>query len=789
MGWNGYRLGPGHYPPSARERTVNGWLLRGLAFTAGALLLQGLPVLPSPLLLAAGALLPLAVRLPGAYRPLAFLPAGFLWALLQAHLLLAAELPPVLEGRDIWLEGIVAGLPAVDERRIRFELDVIDARLAESGEAVPRLPRVRLGWYGRFGRPAPGERWRLKVRLKRPHGFRNPGGFDYEAWLFRHGIRATGYVRADPGNRRLAAARGRPVQRLRLFLRERLDDLLPAQPASALLLALVIGDRSAMDEDQWTVLRATGTNHLMAISGLHIGLLAGLGFALGRRLWCGSGRGLLWLPAPRAGVILGLLFAVIYAALAGFSVPTRRALVVTVGSLLALWRYWWVVSTQTLGLALLAVLVLDPLAVLDAGFWLSFAAVAFIFYGLSGRPGRAGRLWQALRVQWWITLGLLPLLLFLFGQASLVSPLANLVAVPVVGLLVVPLALAGAALGLAWPAGGGMLLSLAATGMGWLMQGLAWLAGWPLATWSGATAGPGAALLAVAGTLVLLAPRGLPGRLAGAVLLLPLLFPAPPRPPAGQADFTLLDVGQGLAAVVRTRNHVLLYDTGPRFGPGFEAGGAVVVPFLQARGIRRLDRLVVSHGDSDHRGGAEAVLGALPVGDFLASRELAAGGRTARACRAGEAWDWDGVHFAFVHPAGRDLGRNDASCVLQVTAGAHVLLLTGDIERPAERRLVRRLGPALRADVLVVPHHGSNSSSTDAFLDAVRPVWALYPVGYRNRFRFPDPRVVARYRSRGVHTLATDRSGAIELRLGGRHLVPVAYRERQRRYWHDGAGP
>jgi len=755
----------------------------------GCLLLQGLPVLPPLALLALSPLLFPVRRLRPLWRTLIlFLSVGFLWALFQAHLRLDAQLPPSLERRDIWLEGRIVSLPARDERRVRFELAVHAARLAATGEVVPMVPRVRLSWYGRHGDPVPGERWRLKVRLKRPHGFQNPGGFDYEGWLFRHGIRATGYVRATPDNRRLSAADGEWIQRLRYRIRERLRAVLPERPESALLLALVIGDRSGMGDDQWAVLRATGTNHLMAISGLHVGLLAALGFVLGRFLWRFSGRGLLWLPAPRAGALLGLILAIGYAALAGFSVPTRRALIMTAVVMLALWRYRRIRGAQTLGIALLAVLVLDPLAVLDAGFWLSFAAVAFIFYGLSGRSARAGRFRQALRVQWWISLGLLPLLLFLFRQASLIAPLANLAAVPAVGTLVVPLALGGTLLALIWPDGGAFLLGLAGETMGQVMHALAWMAALPGVQWSGAQSGPLVAALALLGMLILLMPRGFPGRLTGLVLVLPLLFPVVSRPPAGQADFTLLDVGQGLAAVVRTRHHVLLYDAGPRFGDRFEAGSAVVVPFLQAVGRERIDRLVISHGDSDHRGGAGAVLDRLEVTDFQASRSLDIAGRTARPCRAGERWEWDGVRFAFLHPDARASGRNDASCVLRVRAGPHVLLLTGDIERAAERRLVRRYGHDLRADVLVVPHHGSKSSSTAAFLETVQPRWALFPLGYRNRYGFPDETVVTRYRTRGVRMLSTADHGAITVRLGSASLAPSSWRQLRRRYWHDTGG-
>lgn len=756
-----------------------------LAFLLGVWLLQQQAELPGSgwawllvMVVPAGLLLKPYWHLP------AWLAAGYLWSLLVASQLLGQALLPELEGQDLLIEGRIAGLPVAGERRMRFEFHIESAR--HQGQPVPVPQRVRLNWYGQPPKLVPGEPWRLKVRLRRPHGFLNPGGFDYEAWLFQHRIRATGYVRRDAANRSLGPPQGYGLQRARQRIRDRLQAAMPA-PAGGMVQALVTGDRSAITPAQWDVMRRTGTTHLMAISGLHIGLVAGLAFFLGQRLWRFSGPGLLRLPAPKAGAVLALLAAVGYAGLAGFSIPTLRALIMVAVVMLALLSGRPVNPSRTLALALLLVLILDPLAVLAAGFWLSFGAVAIIFCGLAGRMGRIPRWRQAVRVQWWISLGLFPLLVLFFQQASLVAPPANLVAVPLVGLLVVPLALTGTLLLGLVPPLGTALLALASGILEAVYRGLSWVGEAPLGQLHLAATSPGVVVLAGLGVVLLMLPRGLPGRWPGAILLLPLLLAEPPRPAAGQAWFTLLDVGQGLAAVVQTRHHSLVFDTGPRFGPNFDTGRAVVVPFLRQAGVGQVDILIVSHGDSDHIGGVDSLLAAMPVRRILSSVPEKLSHHDVAPCREGQRWDWDGVRFRILHPAGKgERRRNDASCVLQVTAGRDVLLLTGDIEKPAERDLLRRMPAALRATVLVAPHHGSNTSSTAPFIRAVAPRQVLFPVGYRNRYRFPAAKVLARYDAAGVQRLDTASGGAIALQLGDGDRRVRLQRRTARRYWHDG---
>lgn len=766
-----------------------------LAFLFGILSFQWQAELPPLLVLAT--LLPLVLvhwitPLPArpAARLLAAAVAGFLWAWLAAAALLQQELPAALEGEDVILEGVVASIPEPDGQRIRFLFQ--SERLFHQGDEGMAPGRVRLSWYRPYPVLEAGQRWRLQVRLKRPHGMANPGTFDYEGWLFQQGIRATGYVRGGDATLLLAQDSGRvPLQRLRQRLHAQLGALSGGHDLTGLVAALALGERQGLTREQWQRLRATGTNHLVAISGLHVGIVAGLLFFLVRRLWPWAER----LPAPKAAALAALAAAACYAALAGFSVPTQRALLMVAVAMLALFSQRAVRPARVLALALLAVLLLDPLAVLAPGFWLSFGAVAVILYGMGGRLGAAGWWWRWGRVQLLVALGLAPLLAVFFQQVPLVAPLANLLAVPWVSLLVVPLVLLGTA-----------LAPLASLPAGWALQAALWAldvlwwwlelcAGLVPAEWSVLAAAPWTVLPAGLGIAWLLAPRGWPARWLGLLWLLPMLLVRPATPPSGEAWVTVLDVGQGLAVLVRTAGHVLLYDTGPRFGPDSDAGEMVVVPVLRHLGVRRLDALVLSHGDSDHAGGASAVFEAIPVGRFLSG----ASGRLPWAehepCRRGQRWHWDGVEFEvlFPPPEGRGRGKgNHGSCVLRITAADTSLLLTGDIEAAAERELLAGAPQALAVEVLVAPHHGSKTSSTAPFVTAVAARHVLFSVGYRNRYGLPHPAVAARYREMGAELHTTAARGALTLRLGGAALAVESWRQQARRYWSSApplAGP
>jgi competence protein ComEC len=765
-----------------------------LAFAAGVLALQMQPELPAAWPWALGGLLcgwpalfwrgrwPL--RLVGL---LACAALGFAWAAWRADLRLGDALASEWEGRDIEVVGVVAGLAQDFSHGTRFEFDVESV-----STAVAHVPRhIMLSWYqgGRDDEDVerlplrPGERWRFTVRLKRPHGNANPHGFDYEAWLLERDIRATGYVRAA-SPRPLAGMVWRPdyvVERLRHGVRASPFAMLPPEsyPWSGILVALAVGDQRSVNGELWTTFNRTGTTHLMSISGLHVTMVAALFGLLAGRGWRQVPALALRLPAQKAAILAGCAAALGYALLAGFAVPAQRTVVMLGVAALALLSGRIVAPSRTLCLALAVVLFLDPWAVLAAGFWLSFAAVGALLYVGSAAVGEPGG-WRARvrewgSVQWAATLASLPILLLVFQQFSLVSPLANALAIPVISLVVTPLALLAAAVPW-WP-----VAALAHAILGGLMVFLDWCAAWPV--WQAPAPAWWAAALGGMGVAVLLLPRGVPGRALGAALLAPLVFWPVDRPPEGEARVTVLDVGQGLAAVVRTRGHTLIYDPGPLYSAESDAGQRVVVPYLRALGIDTVDRLLVTHRDSDHAGGTASVKAALEVKETLSSLDDPGSER----CVAGQTWAWDGVRFAILHPAAGDYGNerksNNLSCVLQVEAGGRRMLFTSDIEARDEAALLERFATDLKADVLLVPHHGSRTSSTHAFVDAVGAGEAIIPVGYRNRFGHPKDEVVDRYEAAGARLWRTDRDGAVTVRLAADGVGVTAWRDQRRRYW------
>ncbi|MDP2823992.1 MAG: DNA internalization-related competence protein ComEC/Rec2 [Sulfuritalea sp.] len=714
---------------------------------------------------------------------------GFIWAAGFAHLRLADELPAAIEGRDIELTGVVAGLPQALERGVRFEFDV-----EQAAAGVP--PHISLAWYrGRDDADddasplipvRAGERWRFTVRLKRPHGNLNPHGFDYEAWLFERGIRATGYVRPRSAERIDARVwqPGYAVEMLRETIRDRFRAALPDAPYAGILIALAVGDQHAIDAGLWQTFARTGITHLMSISGLHVTMLAGLAYALVNWLWRRSAKLPLRIPAQHAAAVGGFLAALLYCLLAGFAVPAQRTLYMLGVVALARLTTREIAGSRVLLLALLLVLLLDPWAVLAAGFWLSFGAVALLFHIGSGRLGPAHWMIEWGRAQWAVTLGMLPALLALFQQFSLVSPLANAVAIPLVSFVVTPLALLGT-LPMLDP-----LLILAHLVTSWLMVFIDWLAGLPLAMWQQAAPPAWAVLLALAGGIWLLLPRGFPARWLGLLAFLPLLTVVPPRPAPGTAEIAVLDVGQGLAIHVQTATHDLLFDAGPAFSADADSGNRIIAPYLRAMGVRRLDALVISHADKDHEGGAASVLAALPVAILKSSlpfeHALSAQPVPHELCRDGDAWNWDGVRFEMLHPGAEPLSRktNDVSCVLRVTAAGQSVLLTSDIEAVSERALLEQHPAELAAAAMTAPHHGSRTSSTPEFIAAVAARDVIFPVGYRNRFGHPKEEVVARYLQSGARLHRTDADGAVRVALSGAGTGFRHEREERRRYWH-----
>lgn len=754
-----------------------------IAFLVGNLIVQQLSELPGLGWLTA-AIIAVVFCMVARWVPfIAGVGMGFFWTLAFAQYQFTDALDPALEGVDVSLVGTIVGIPSVDTAVSRFELAV------DTPETPAPLPgRLRLSWYGAAAPVRPGQRWQFTVRLKRPHGFSNPGGFDYEGWLFRRGIGASGYVRASPAPQLVDRPDGGGLDRLRQFLASEIHFALQDGPSAGIATALAVGDRSGIDPRQWEIFAATGTSHLMAISGLHVGLVSGLVFVLIRWAWPRLSLLCRFWPAAKAAAFGALLAASGYAALAGFSLPTRRALIMLGVALGAVLLSRANRASHALAAALLLVLLLDPSATLAPGFWLSFGAVAVIVFLATGRLVRPSGLVHWGSLQLGLGLALAPLLLWFFHGASLVAPLANAVAIPWVGLVVVPLILIGTVLLVPLPALGQAMLSLVDMALSALWPILGWLAALPFAEWTAARPGPMVWLFGVVGTLLLLAPRGVPARWLGVVLLLPLALRGPERLPNGAFELTVLDVGQGLASVVETSRHVLVFDAGARLSERFDLGRAVVVPFLRSRGVDFVDRIVVSHGDIDHSGGVASLLRALPAGEVLGGPGVERLHAEQETCRLGQHWSWDGVDFEVLHPppGPRAASENDGSCVIRVSGPGGAALLTADIEAEAEARLIADHRGALAADVLVVPHHGSGSSSSGPFIDAVSPALALVSAGYRNRYGFPKMEVCQRYAARGVRVLETAAEGSLRIRVSpddGPTRVQ-GFRRSAKRYWH-----
>ncbi|WP_322043266.1 ComEC/Rec2 family competence protein [Paraburkholderia sp. J67] len=777
---------------------------------------------------------------------------GFGYAALRAQWQLAQALPAEWQKRDVEVTGHIARLLSqnADTASFLFSAEGWGIKAPEGAQALPRL--IQLSWVAReapLPRLVPGARWRLNVRLKRPHAEGNVGLRDTEATLLSRGVRASGYVSNEQLAQRLTPdAQGLAIriERSRAAVRARIDSVLAGAPHRGIVVALATGGQDAVSDDDWRRLRNTGTSHLVAISGLHLAFVAGLaGWAAGacwrRARWRGVEAPLV-VPAQKVAMLGAVLAAAAYAALAGFNVPVQRALWMLAVAAVALWRSREVSRGHVLAWALGLVLLRDPWAVTAPGFWLSFGAVAAILFAASGVPrvrrddvsalspeeldpmrehddarpvGRlqalrsrtaamversahrfAGRAGDSARVQWAVTLALAPLTAYWFMQIPLIGPLANAGAIPWVSLFVTPIVLAGVALPApldvyAWQAAHALLA--------WLLDALGTIEGWPWALLRLPQPGGWALGCAAVGVVWALAPRGWPLRWLVPLTWLPLLVPSPGGPPPGSFRLTALDIGQGTSVLVETARHTLLFDAGP--GPeSTHAGERIVAPYLLTHGVMRLDTLMISHDDSDHSGGAPAVLDAVPVQAFVAgilpdhplwasARKL--GAQTVQ-CAAGQRWQWDGVAFEVLWPdPGPLAGKPNAHCcVLRVStangrAGAVAALLAADIEAPAERTLVARDASRLRSQVLVVPHHGSRTSSTEPFLDSVWPLVAIFQVGYLNRFHHPHPGVFARYASRHIVLSRSDADGAVRIEAAPGALVIERYRDTQRRYWME----
>ncbi len=738
---------------------------------------------------------------------------GVVWANFTATNLLNATIEPALEMQDVVVRGKIVGIPLQTPRYSRFDF-MVDS-LIWKGKLRNAPVKIRLKAYHNIDVFKANQLWQLTVRLKRAHGYQNPGGrFNYETYLFERRIRATGYVRHEASNRLIshnlnAYSISKFRERISTFIRSKFAD----NPHHGILSALIVGVRGAMSDADWHVLQKTGTIHLVAISGLHIGLVSGLTMWLVARVWRLSGQLQTQIPAQTVAVIAGLVAGLGYALLAGMTIPTQRAVVMLSVVAISMLLKRRAVSFELLLLTLAAVLLVDPLTPLASGFWLSFGAVAVIICCITklniksskhthcrNRIALADKAKGWLSIQLSLSFAMAPLLLLLFHQVSLIAPFANLVAIPVIGCVVVPVALFGLCLfALGFPEWAWLVFEYVLIVIGYLWSILQYLADINGSTWQPPSMPLSVLMLAMVGVVLLFFRPPFPARCSAILWFLPLFFYQPEKPNYGAFKYTMLEVGHGLASIVETQQHTLVYDTGPRFKGGLDTGKTVVVPYLKSRGIDKIDTLIISHQHRDHSGGYPAINNEFNIAHLLAgvpdkipdttpdktpdktgSRPL-----TAEKCWGGQQWLWDGVLFEILWPLSNDFAKgNNASCVLRISSKFGSMLLTGDIESPAEKILVARYGERLGADILQVPHQGSKTSSTTLFLHQVKPKLALLSSGYLNRFGHPHQVISQRYTTRKIPLLNTAYTGALTINFDYAQQQ-IRHRDLLNGYWFD----
>ncbi len=715
---------------------------------------------------------------------------GFSWALIVAHHRMQHCLPNVLEGQTLLATGVITSIPEHHANQVHFDflIEKIETEISIHYPLRVRLNRYFYRDLHRLPQLKIGDKWQFAIRLKRPRSFWNPGSFDYQAQLFQQGIQATGYLVAGFSPRLVQATSFYyyGIDGLRERVTHNIETFLQNYPLVGLMTALTTGVRHSITDAQWSVMRGTGTNHLFAISGLHLAFITSMIHVLTRFFYR-------YIPCispmiPVSQIAAGLMgvFAIFYAALAGFALPVQRALLMLLVFLWANLARRNMALWHTFICSLLVILVYSPFSVLSASFWLSFVAVAFILYGVLGRL-KVESGWRAwLKIQCGVGFGLIPLSLLFFHQISWISLLANLIAIPVVGFVILPMVLLGGFTTLLIPALGSTLLILTERLLELLWQFLTYLSMIKWAQYTALIAAPWILLTSLLGFLILFVPYGVPARYIGVIYLLPLFFWKAQGPKNGEIWFSLLDVGQGLAAVVRTQHHTLVYDTGP--SRSVDAGRAVLIPFLEKQSITKLDMLMVSHGDNDHIGGAYSLLKQIPTIKIVSSIPTKFLPRHADFCSKKMHWRWDNVDFFVLYPEINDVySGNNSSCVLKISNRNHSILLTGDISKVGEDYLVSTIHNQLASSILIAPHHGSKTSSSIEFLNKVQPKVVLFPTGYRNQFKFPNTVVLNRYQRlhADIYDTAIDGAVTIKLHLHSKTVAIETYRQRYHRFWRD----
>jgi len=757
-----------------------------LSFLLGDLYLQTFAVLPSlyfafiALLITGAFGFYFKKHIPFSFLPFAFT-LGFFWTLWTAYSISSFTLKKEWEGKPLIAIGTISSLPrlATFGTQFEFHLEKLNTKNVNT--------KIRLTWP-HTPHLTPGDKWKLLVKLKRVHSVQSNGAYDYEAWAYQQGIRATGSVQPNALNQLMSSNKYTYFfMRFRKMLQEKIMLYSPHTQTSPWLIALILGERNGISADDWQVLRNTGTNHLMAIGGLHLGMLASFAYFTVSYLWRRSTTLLLFFPAQKAAILAACLMAVVYGSLSGFSLPSQRAVIMFfVFTLMTLtdrkinpWFSW--------ALALFFVLIMNPLTVLQDSFWLSFTTIALILYGMSHRLYSSGMWWKHGRVQWVIGIGLIPVSLALFQQCTLIAFIGNVIAIPWLTFTILPFCLLSVIFITSAPQFASVFLWMADKSLSQLWIVLSWLSSFHFASWSLSLPSIYIVFLMIA-CFIFLLPAGMPSRWLSVIWILPALFYQPSKPLLGEYWLSLLDVGQGLAVVVETKNHTMVYDAGPKYASASDMGENIVLPYLRNHQIKNIDLMVISHGDNDHIGGAKAILNAFPLTRIKTSVPEKMHSLLASDCHAGDSWQWDGVTFAFLYPINNEINNgNDSSCVLMIDNGHYKALLPGDIEKQAEKNLLLNKPETLKADMMIAPHHGSKTSGMETFIAAVKPSIVLYATGYRNRYHFPHASVVESYAKIKAQAFNTVDSGTIQFKItnGGVVSPPEEYRITNRKYWFD----
>ena len=743
------------------------------------------------------------------------IPLGIAYATIAGHCLLAQQIPDTLDRADVVVIGQVVGLPVIKGDVARFELIVNEAAFyAEAGDVIEFLAQKKLSisynanynhqYPMAFDSFVPGQYLQLRLKLRKPRGFVNPVGFDYHLYLLRKGFAATAYIKSDSLNRILVSNTPSSISlkrdQLRLRLREFVNQQSSGYPeSSGALLALMTGDKQLISDKLWALFKETGTIHLMVISGLHISLIAFLGFALARifvnvfSLFSKNTQHMVLFLIPP---FISILFASTYAAIADFGLPTQRALVMVC-------VFYWAYCLRSQArpwlafcLALSIVLIFDPLAAHTSGFWLSFGAVGILLFSFKGFESGTTQnlikrtLWQWLKSQWVLLLGLGVPSIVLLGGVSGSGFVSNFIAIPVVSFIVVPLVLLSAVLVfISEPAA--MIIfewaQMSFTALLWCLNFVNDVS--PSFIQYHSSLSTLAIVLGVIGACFLLMPA-LAYRYIALFCFLPIVF-VPQQKPFLRLNF--LDVGQGTAIVIETENHQMVYDTGKKYSEQFDSGADIVAPFLSSLGHKHIDTVMISHSDNDHAGGLAGLINLISIDRLLVGESKKTQGEQ---CIAGQFWQWDGITFEVLWPtqAYIDAMRvkpvyyksNNISCVLLIKAGSRSVLLAGDIDRSIETLLVSTLQKEQGIDIVLAPHHGSKTSSGKEWVDTVQPQYVVFTAGYKNAYGHPHYSVLERYQAIGAQTLNTATDGAIRLSLATYQQAWQLERWRydHKRYWH-----